>query len=367
MGYAFISYSSKNRASADALRELLQRNGIATWMAPGDIPAGKLYAETITDALKNCACFVLILTEQSLRSKWVPKELERAVSYKKPIIPVKLEEIDLDEKFELYIGEYQLVSIDQIDDSTADMQRIIAGIKTHTNTGFPFSNPYPIANDPISPAESSSLIKGKALLAVGDIIEFGHYYIDDEDEMLPIKWRVLHIKNNKALLISCDCLDSKPFNVDARTNLWKDCTLRKWMNEDFYHTAFSNEEKSIILKSSIFTERSGKTSDNVFLLSREQTQTYFHSDNARCCKPTEYAKGNGVYPSTNPNCVGNCWWWIRTSSGNPKHACFIAYDGSARNYTYVMDDSPGIRPAINISVDLFTGQKDNSIQPEPSY
>lgn len=43
MGYAFISYSSKNRTSADSLKELLKRNGISTWMAPGDIPTGDLY------------------------------------------------------------------------------------------------------------------------------------------------------------------------------------------------------------------------------------------------------------------------------------------------------------------------------------
>ena len=122
MGYAFISYSSKNKSSADAINELFGRNGIRTWMAPGDIPAGKEYADIITEALKQCACFILILTEQSQNSQWVSKELERAVSYKKPIIPVVLEHIELEGKIELYISEYQLVALKKIDENTEEMK-----------------------------------------------------------------------------------------------------------------------------------------------------------------------------------------------------------------------------------------------------
>ena len=61
-GYAFISYSTKNQAAADAIRELLKRKGIATWMAPGDIPAGSKYAQVINRAVKESSCLVLILT-----------------------------------------------------------------------------------------------------------------------------------------------------------------------------------------------------------------------------------------------------------------------------------------------------------------
>lgn len=45
MGYAFISYNSKQRKDADTLKEILNVNGIRTWMARGDI-GGSVYAET---------------------------------------------------------------------------------------------------------------------------------------------------------------------------------------------------------------------------------------------------------------------------------------------------------------------------------
>lgn len=73
MGYAFISYSSKNKSEADAVRALFARNDIDTWMAPYDIPAGAEYAEVLYDALIGCACLVLILTDPSQNSSWVKK------------------------------------------------------------------------------------------------------------------------------------------------------------------------------------------------------------------------------------------------------------------------------------------------------
>ena len=96
MGYAFISYSSKNQLMADAFRNLLNSKGIDTWMAPGDIPAGSSYMKEINNALKNCSCLVLLLSNAAQGSEWVIKEVERAVNYHKNIIPIKIEEVILE-------------------------------------------------------------------------------------------------------------------------------------------------------------------------------------------------------------------------------------------------------------------------------
>ena len=75
MGYVFISYSSKNQSSADALRNLFDSEGINTWMAPGDIPAGSSYMKEITNALKNCSCLLLLLSFASQKSTCVLREV----------------------------------------------------------------------------------------------------------------------------------------------------------------------------------------------------------------------------------------------------------------------------------------------------
>lgn len=121
--YVFISYSTKNQLEADALRQLLIDNGISTWMAPGDIPAGSKYAQVISKAVKNRACFILLLSENAQNSVWVAKETERAVNYRKPIIPVQIEDVRLNEEFEMYISTDQIVAVPKIDNSSSEIRK----------------------------------------------------------------------------------------------------------------------------------------------------------------------------------------------------------------------------------------------------
>ena len=128
MGYAFISYSTKNQSDADALRALFHKNGIRTWMAPGDIPAGSKYAQVINHAIKECACFVLLLTDAAQNSPWVAKEVERAVNHGKTIIPVKMEDLVLNEEFEFYISTDQIVAVQKIDESSEAFRKVLTSV-----------------------------------------------------------------------------------------------------------------------------------------------------------------------------------------------------------------------------------------------
>lgn len=131
MGYAFISYSSKNQSSADSMRALLDKNNIDTWMAPYDIPIGSKYAMVINRAVKDCSCFILLLTDHAQNSVWVAKEVERAINYRKPIIPIQLEDLVLNDEFELYISSDQIVALPKIDESEM-MKKIIRSIIAYT-------------------------------------------------------------------------------------------------------------------------------------------------------------------------------------------------------------------------------------------
>lgn len=53
MSYAFISYGSKDRDIVNPIKDILVANGIKTWVAPDDIPAGSNYSEVINDAIKK--------------------------------------------------------------------------------------------------------------------------------------------------------------------------------------------------------------------------------------------------------------------------------------------------------------------------
>lgn len=128
-GYVFISYSSKKQTSADAMRNLLNKNNIKTWMAPYDIPAGSIYTEVINKAIKNCSCFVLLLTEAAQESKWVPKEVERATNYGKHIFPIQLENFILNDSFEFLTSTNHIVAIKKIDDKSEDIKNLLNSIR----------------------------------------------------------------------------------------------------------------------------------------------------------------------------------------------------------------------------------------------
>ena len=86
-------------------------------------------------------------------------------------------------------------------------------------------------------------IKNLPNVEVGDTIEFGEYEQDNKSDKEPIEWNVLDIQDNKALIISKYGLDAKKYNEEYQSVTWENCTLRKWLNEDFYNEAFSSKAK----------------------------------------------------------------------------------------------------------------------------
>ena len=105
----FISYSSKDYPAACKIRELLESRGIVCWMAPESIPGGSSYLKEIPAAIGNSVVFLLILSHNAQMSKWVPKELDRAINKDKPVIPFKIDAETLNESFELALCNVQRI------------------------------------------------------------------------------------------------------------------------------------------------------------------------------------------------------------------------------------------------------------------
>lgn len=107
--YVFISYSSLDIADACNLRTLLENNHIKCWMAPDSIPSGSDYGECIPAAIENCKLFLLVLSEKSQKSKWVPKELDCAITNNKIIIPFHTDNSQLQSAFNFRLTNVQRI------------------------------------------------------------------------------------------------------------------------------------------------------------------------------------------------------------------------------------------------------------------
>ncbi len=89
----FLSHSAADKAAAQAVLAGLESRGIRCWIAPRDVLAGAEYGQQIVDALKVCRAFVVIFSASANASPHVRREVERAVSSDKTIIPFRVEDV----------------------------------------------------------------------------------------------------------------------------------------------------------------------------------------------------------------------------------------------------------------------------------
>ena len=93
----FISYSSKDQAFAERLYADLQSKGVRCWFAPHDMRIGDEIRPRIDEFIRVHDKLLLVLSESSLASTWVKKEVETAFEQearqnKLVLFPIRLDE-----------------------------------------------------------------------------------------------------------------------------------------------------------------------------------------------------------------------------------------------------------------------------------
>ncbi len=129
---------------------------------------------------------------------------------------------------------------------------------------------------------------------VGSEIRFGTYEQDGDSAngKEDIEWIVLDKKYGKVLLLSKYCLDFRPYDEDGKGG-WENCSLRGWLNKEFFEDPFSEEEQAQICKTTSGKRDVRETVDQVFLLERPKVREYFFTSEESKASPTEYARERG--------------------------------------------------------------------------
>jgi TIR domain/Jacalin-like lectin domain len=124
----FISYSTIDKATADATCAALESAGIRCWIAPRDVRPGTQYAAAIIDAIDSCQLMVLIFSSNANASVQIHREIERAASKGVPIVPVRIEGIVPTKSMEYFLG--QIHWLDALTPPlAAHLQKLIETIK----------------------------------------------------------------------------------------------------------------------------------------------------------------------------------------------------------------------------------------------
>jgi TolB-like protein len=103
----FISYASQDVAIADNIRAALEAAGILCWIAPRDVRAGQSYAAAIVEAINSCRMLLLVLSQAAIDSPHVLREVERASSKRRPVLPVRIDDARLPPDLEYFLSANQ--------------------------------------------------------------------------------------------------------------------------------------------------------------------------------------------------------------------------------------------------------------------
>nr|MCR5203208.1 DUF6273 domain-containing protein [Lachnospiraceae bacterium] len=175
-----------------------------------------------------------------------------------------------------------------------------------------------------------------------NLFRFGNY----KGEALT--WRILKKEKDRVLFITDKVIDVIPYNKEYEDITWSKCTLRKYLNNDFINTSFSNsiikQIETVTLKNPDNKERGTKggpdTQDRVFCLSMDEAKTYFKDDYDRKAEYINEKVG-----------VGGSYW-LRTPGDYQSTAARVLGSGHVRGDGYTVNiDSVGIRPALWLRLD----------------
>jgi len=100
----FISHSSKDKPTADAVCARLEARGLRCWIAPRDVPHGANYGAAIIDAIRGSRVMVLVLSAHANASHHIPNEIERAVSHGVTVLPFRIEDVQPAKALDFFIG-----------------------------------------------------------------------------------------------------------------------------------------------------------------------------------------------------------------------------------------------------------------------
>ncbi len=118
MSQLFISHSSKDNGFVRELHRALANHKLDAWIDSRELFAGLLLTPSIKKAIKNAGAFIVVVSQESLQSRWVGKELKHALKLQKqrgannyPVIPLALNATKLGVMEDYFAGEPTYISV----------------------------------------------------------------------------------------------------------------------------------------------------------------------------------------------------------------------------------------------------------------
>ncbi len=117
----FVSFSFKDQKISEyVVNQLLNKYNIPCWICTSEILAGEHYKTVIVEAIKSAKLVLFVQSENSIKSKEVPKEISIALDNGKTVIPFVIDEAELAGDL-----EYDLLAVHRVDATRPTMDERI--------------------------------------------------------------------------------------------------------------------------------------------------------------------------------------------------------------------------------------------------
>lgn len=175
----------------------------------------------------------------------------------------------------------------------------------------------------------------KPEIKIGNTIEFGY----------GLSWKILDESEDGILLICEEYETLKPYHIGSTYASWRDCFLRKWLNNEFLKTNFRMHERKYILDTPVSAKTDLQqaknkwetTMDKVFIFDKKEKTKYsilLKEDNWDCLLREPSSKNGHRFVCTFKNRWSTDDWGVRIDY--PSH----------------------IKPVIRLSWDYFMDARD---------
>jgi len=173
-----------------------------------------------------------------------------------------------------------------------------------------------------------------------------------------LEWRCLAVKSNRALLITKDIVEKRAYHeIDEITDdfriTWEGCILRQYLNGAFLQR-FSPKEGAAILETELSNDDNeyygidggNPTKDKIFLLSAEEADQYFSSDEDRVA----YFDGKET------------GWQLRSPGFLPYYSANVLENGYITIFGSPVNGAGGVRPALWLNLQPALELRDSKIE-----
>jgi len=134
----FISYSHSDTSMMERIRDSVEANGLTYWVDEKLIPGTPEWHSAIAEAIQTTTCVVVLASPESLASKWVKTELDYALEFKKPVLPLL---ISGDRKSSIPFVIFSIQHVDLRKDYDTNIKRAIKAIQNNLIPPPPSSTP----------------------------------------------------------------------------------------------------------------------------------------------------------------------------------------------------------------------------------